>query len=266
MSQKIPPIKLPCKHPDGCRNNASKDKDGWCKMHYIRIKRYGSPGPVGTMKDAIELCEHPSGDCKRKIFLGKYCRLHYKRLKEKGSLGPVAFLRRENRTKIGENCLVNGCKRTQIKYGYCSMHHSRFCKNGDPGEVETRKFQDNAPTGYKTCQNKDCQIKIQLLSNFNKKSKLRQDFVSYCKTCTREEFVVRKYKITKDEYRKLMLNAKCEMCGSVENLAIDHCHKTNKVRGVLCDLCNRGIGLLGENLNILLAAYDYLIKHQETTK
>lgn len=39
---------------------------------------------------------------------------------------------------------------------------------------------------------------------------------------------------------------------------LDHCHLTNKVRGILCHKCNTGIGLLGDSLEIVLSAALYL--------
>jgi hypothetical protein len=43
------------------------------------------------------------------------------------------------------------------------------------------------------------------------------------------------------------------------NLCVDHDHKTGKIRGLLCDNCNRGIGLLGDNIDILRNAIGYLL-------
>lgn len=45
------------------------------------------------------------------------------------------------------------------------------------------------------------------------------------------------------------------------NLAVDHDHQTGKVRGLLCQKCNRSIGSLGENLTTLRAAISYLLRH-----
>ena len=41
-------------------------------------------------------------------------------------------------------------------------------------------------------------------------------------------------------------------------LSLDHCHKTGKVRGWLCDNCNRGLGLLQDNPKLLESAIEYL--------
>ena len=72
---------------------------------------------------------------------------------------------------------------------------------------------------------------------------------------------------------------KCKICGKnqseiKENLQVDHCHSSGKIRGLLCGKCNRGIGLLGDNASSLLKAYIYLmasrdnasIKEQEVEK
>jgi hypothetical protein len=41
-------------------------------------------------------------------------------------------------------------------------------------------------------------------------------------------------------------------------LSVDHCHTTGRVRGLLCHRCNRAIGLLGDSVDLLRQAIDYL--------
>jgi len=48
------------------------------------------------------------------------------------------------------------------------------------------------------------------------------------------------------------------ICGSQEKLVVDHNHNTNKVRGLLCNHCNRGLGHFRDNTETLLKAIDYL--------
>jgi len=43
--------------------------------------------------------------------------------------------------------------------------------------------------------------------------------------------------------------------------AIDHCHRTGKVRDVICDKCNKMLGLANDDPCRLLSAATYLIKH-----
>jgi hypothetical protein len=110
---------------------------------------------------------------------------------------------------------------------------------------------------------------------------------NYCKDCHREhgrerwarmtpmERTRRKkathlkglYGITLDEYDQIAAqqNGVCAICGNPEPhfgfLAVDHCHTTGSVRGLLCGPCNMGIGQLGEDAQRLEAAAAYLRKH-----
>lgn len=72
----------------------------------------------------------------------------------------------------------------------------------------------------------------------------------------------RHYGITPDEYQALLTNqgGRCAICKSHEPLVIDHDHKTHKVRGLLCDDCNVGIGKLQDSVRLLEAALSYLGK------
>lgn len=75
-------------------------------------------------------------------------------------------------------------------------------------------------------------------------------------------------KITKEEYDKMYVdqNGKCAICenpptGFKKSLCLDHCHDSLKVRGLLCDNCNAGLGKFKDDIDILLKAVDYLKKH-----
>jgi hypothetical protein len=43
-------------------------------------------------------------------------------------------------------------------------------------------------------------------------------------------------------------------------MVVDHCHSTNKVRGILCDLCNTALGKFHDDVNLLSNAIGYLNK------
>jgi hypothetical protein len=72
------------------------------------------------------------------------------------------------------------------------------------------------------------------------------------------------YGITIDEYDSMVAaqGGGCAICGgqnwSGKSLSIDHNHNTNKVRGLLCNNCNTAIGLLGERIEVLASAINYL--------
>ena len=59
----------------------------------------------------------------------------------------------------------------------------------------------------------------------------------------------------------------CAICGRERdehfNLAVDHCHKTGKIRQLLCAKCNQGIGCFRDDPVILCRAIAYLERHLE---
>lgn len=80
---------------------------------------------------------------------------------------------------------------------------------------------------------------------------------------------IRTYGIQPEDYEKMLLeqNGVCACCGEVEtsksrkHLSIDHCHITGKVRALLCNRCNRGIGAFSDNIDNLRNAVLYLEKY-----
>jgi hypothetical protein len=83
----------------------------------------------------------------------------------------------------------------------------------------------------------------------------------------------RLFGITLEDYNIMLesQNGVCAICGKPEflidnrtntlrALAVDHDHKTEKVRGLLCNRCNKSLGGFKDNINNLLSAIKYLTK------
>lgn len=77
---------------------------------------------------------------------------------------------------------------------------------------------------------------------------------------------LRRYGLSEEEFAALVAaHPGCGICGGPprgrwKEFHIDHDHATKKVRGLLCDPCNRGIGFLKDNPDILQRAISYLSK------
>lgn len=85
-----------------------------------------------------------------------------------------------------------------------------------------------------------------------------------------------KFGLTRDQWSEKFKSqdGKCPIC--FRNMAelpltlqdkrgacVDHDHKTGKVRDLLCSRCNQGIGLLGDNAELLERAALYLRRHSD---
>ena len=80
----------------------------------------------------------------------------------------------------------------------------------------------------------------------------------------REWWLRRNYGITQEQFDKMVSdqNGKCAICFSKpannKTLVVDHCHTTEKVRSLLCNNCNTGLGLFKEDVSRLSSAIKYL--------
>lgn len=120
---------------------------------------------------------------------------------------------------------------------------------------------------YKTCGR--CN-ETKSLDMFYKRKNSGDGHQAYCKQCSgaiaRTHRLQAIYGITPQDYHALFAaqNGKCAICSMrsmKKKLFVDHCHTTNKVRGLLCHRCNASIGLLREDIGILQRAIKYLEEH-----
>lgn len=107
------------------------------------------------------------------------------------------------------------------------------------------------------------------LSEFWKNKAGRRGRHSRCKECMKSRLV--NYHPDRHRYKKYgttQVEKTCAVCGievtkygrGATAACMDHCHKTNTVRGTLCNNCNRALGLLKDNPMILKSALEYLEK------
>ncbi len=110
----------------------------------------------------------------------------------------------------------------------------------------------------------------------------RQRICQWCKECSqlykreysrsdkgRDQYLKRTYGITLNEYKKKLKiqNNLCVICSQPEimhtwgTLVVDHDHKTNQIRGLLCHRCNMFLGNCNENEQLIKNMITYLEKY-----
>lgn len=91
-----------------------------------------------------------------------------------------------------------------------------------------------------------------------------------CKKCMYDQNRERRYQdsygITVEQFDELLRsqNNCCALCHKIfeDTPNVDHCHSTGVVRELLCGHCNKGLGHFFDNPELLIAAANYIIKHQ----
>ena len=88
----------------------------------------------------------------------------------------------------------------------------------------------------------------------------------------REARMKKKYGLEYGEYEKLWEESRglCKLCGIsltrperskgqvLSAACVDHCHTSGKIRGLICNGCNKGLGLFKDNIDLLQKAINYL--------
>jgi len=103
-------------------------------------------------------------------------------------------------------------------------------------------------------------------------NKKRNGLDSWCRECRatyRSSINRGKFRdvISDEALKELKSTVKqCVICGVEEKLVVDHNHKTGKIRGLLCNHCNRGLGHFRDDPTLLEFAAQYLYASAEHPK
>jgi hypothetical protein len=142
----------------------------------------------------------------------------------------------------------------------------------------------NPTTGLKCCGR--CK-EDKPLTEYHRASREKCGYQQWCKACRKghkpgerlqyfkdfyhnnpdkylQQMYRRKYGISLEKYTQMLKeqNGVCLLCGQACNtgrrLAVDHCHTTGVVRGLLCGNCNKGLGNFQEDVGVMRKAIEYL--------
>ena len=156
----------------------------------------------------------------------------------------------------------------------CVKHYNRV-RRYNITAAKPKRIPEPEPS-YKICSRCDTHKPIE---DYYIKPNSRPPYghSSQCKKCHTQEQIgralMKKYGITKEDYESLAeaQNHCCAICnkhvsensidprtGNCMRLAVDHNHDTGKIRGLLCNQCNRFIGMAMDSVEILKNAIIYI--------
>jgi hypothetical protein len=129
--------------------------------------------------------------------------------------------------------------------------------------VEEYPFKDKEKR-YRSTKCKTCIAEYQKTYKEKDPEELRQKWKKasqkYYTTDKRRNKTLRNYGLTEDTYNAMFdaQEGKCKICDKDIVLVVDHCHKTEKVRGLLCNSCNVGLGCFEDKVPLMIKAIEYL--------
>jgi len=123
------------------------------------------------------------------------------------------------------------------------------------GTVALRRYNKNKKYLNSLC--KDCaNLKNKIYNKDNREELIKRQLINHRR---------RVYGLNEEQYNNMILsqNNMCAICNNPgdKTLHIDHCHTTGKIRGLLCNRCNMGIGSFEDDIILLTSAIEYLSLH-----
>ncbi|MEU9733272.1 endonuclease VII domain-containing protein [Streptomyces sp. NPDC048002] len=146
------------------------------------------------------------------------------------------------------------------------QHHCRDCAS-DYHRARQRKLgrkvrpQVHVPEGHKLCLK--CG-EVKPWSEWHRNARASDGLSTRCKACRavegRAHHLLREYGLTEAQRDEMVASQMglCVICLKAPAVHVDHCHKTGRVRGVLCFNCNSAIGKLGDDPDAVRRAAAYL--------
>lgn len=231
---------------------------GLCAMHYQRLNRLGSTVLPPERNCSVEGCEG-------KHFGRGYCNTHNARLRRTGTLDVAP--------RVRKTCTFTDCGRPAVSNSLCGGHAQQANRGAELKPLRpTWKPTIRNEQGHKRCSR--CTA-WKPEEDFYPSPKQADGLTSCCKRCDRSLRLKRNYGITADQYDAMLAEqgGMCAICGGAPkdgpSLHVDHdhaCCATYKkscgrcVRGLLCEDCNRVLGMFRDDPARFQSAIAYLTR------
>jgi hypothetical protein len=225
-------------------NNCNNIPDGKiCPMHKSRWRKYKSYDlPVITplinnqnhTDEILKICKKHGNLEHKNIYIVPKTGYKFCRLCQKERFRPIVSASDELRDKrlVLNEVWCGGCKKNKTSDSFTQG----WLRKKNPYCIECAKYAARK-SGLKKCFNMTIEDYDKLFTIQN----------GLCAICNKEETIL--HHSTKEKVK----------------LSVDHNHQTNKIRGLLCTLCNFGIGYFKDSSELLRKAASYLESHEKAS-
>jgi Recombination endonuclease VII len=183
-----------------------------------------------------------------------YCQTHYAQWMREGRITNVVIREKTPAHEVPDHCTAPECFNPVKSGKLCGMHLARLKRHGSLDRPDRARTQ-------RLCEVPGC---------------ARPHYMNgWCNSHTQRG---RKYRemhnLTDAEILKVFaqIHGNCEICGKrqttknggvsrTHGLYLDHDHKTGRLRGLLCNRCNRGLGFFKDSAKLIRNAVAYLDAH-----
>lgn len=135
-------------------------------------------------------------------------------------------------------------------------------KNKEDQIRQAKKWREENRQRYRDTQNRWS------AKNREKKRECARNWTKRNPDKIKNTYLLREYGISLEEYNILYdeQNGLCAICEREQlgkSLAVDHCHNSGEIRGLLCEDCNRALGMFRDDTNVLYRAIKYLCESKK---
>lgn len=169
---------------------------------------------------------------------------------------PVSMFYKKTSAKDGYNGRCKACEKEYKQTDAYKKTHAK--RNLERYHKDKKKIQARRKELYDPVQKREYN---QDYYQRNREKVLEQKKLTY----ERGDWYKHRFGITFDSVMELKeeQDYACAICGKPEEdngkmLAVDHCHTSGRIRGLLCSKCNTGLGHFDDNTETMKKAIEYL--------
>ncbi len=215
--------------------------------------------------------------CSNPVFVHGICQVHNRRLKLQGSIHAEKWGTAAKHPLYDSWSWLKRAYRSSGDLDHSWHDFWNFVADvGErPHHSTLRRIDENKPWSKENFRWKEGNMDIPLSDRESRNQYARYWYAKATPEYKKSKDLKKLYGITLDDFNRMAdaQEHKCAICkqpegaidrfsGKPRKLAVDHCHATDKVRGLLCSRCNTAIGSLNDDPSLFRMAAEYIENHR----